>query len=416
MERKMALNGNLESFFFASLLQHLAREKLTGVLRIVDDQEEARVFVKDGTIIYAVGSHKEARLGNLLRAQGVISVQELQKCAETAREEKKLLGKVLVEKGYISSEIFKKFIEKQIREILYNLFFWKKGEFHFKETPLKLEEDVVVNLNTIDVILEASRRIDELDIIRKQLPDEAAVLKISEKNPDKKEIKLDSNEWHILSLIDGKKNVGQIVQQSGYETYPVYKLLFSLLSSGLIRKVEAVALTGKDRISDQSGLIILHNDVLGVIFKALQTELGHQSVLVFDNSKSRLSAKERIIFHKFSPSNPAVTNVQVMREGLESLKMGDPVKATGFLLDALNNYLKFVLDNTRDQIGASLTQDAIAEAQRVLSYVDKYHEDSEEKDYVVSQIQEVLAESIEKMGSLEKNKKSGGLFGRFKKK
>ncbi|MBI9074464.1 MAG: DUF4388 domain-containing protein [Desulfatibacillum sp.] len=412
----MALNGNLDSFFFASLLQHLAREKLTGVLRIVDDQEEARVFVKDGTIIYAVGSLKEARLGHLLRTQGVISVQELQKCAETARQEKKLLGKVLVEKGYISSDAFKKFIEKQIKEILFNLFFWKKGEFHFKETPLKLEEDVVVNLNTIDVILEASRRIDELDIIKKQLPDEAAVLKISDAFPDKKEIKLDANEWHVLSLIDGKKNVGQIVQLSGYETYPVYKLLFSLLSSGLIRKVETVALTGNGKVSDQSGLIILHNDVLGVIFKALQTELGHQSESVFDNSKSRLSGKMRIIFHKYSPSNPAITNVQVMREGLESLKLGDAAKATEFLMEALNDYLKFVLDNTRDQIGASLTQDAIAEAQRVLSYVDKYHEDSEEKDYVVSHIQEVLAESIERMGSGEKDKKSGGLFGRFKKK
>ncbi|ACL02448.1 hypothetical protein Dalk_0743 [Desulfatibacillum aliphaticivorans] len=412
----MALNGNLDSFFFASLLQHLAREKLTGVLRIVDGQEEARVFVKEGTIIYAVGSHKEARLGHLLRSQGIISVQELQKCAETAKEEKKLLGKVLVEKGYISSDTFKKFIEKQIREILYNLFFWKKGEFHFKETPLKLEEDVVVNLNTIDVILEASRRIDELDIIRKQLPDEDAVLKISDKSPDKKEIKLDSNEWHILSLIDGKKNVGQIVQQSGFETYPVYKLLFSLLSSGLIRKVETVGLTGKNRISDQSGLIIVHNDVLGVVYKALHTELGAQANSVFDNSKSKLSAKKRIIFHKFSPTNPAITNVQVVREGLETLKLGDQSKAAEFLLEALNDYLTFVLESTRNQIGASLTQDAIAEAQRVLSYVDKYHEDSDEKDYVVSQIQEVLAEAIEKVGAGEKDKKSGGLFGRFKKK
>ncbi|SHK48768.1 protein of unknown function [Desulfatibacillum alkenivorans DSM 16219] len=412
----MALNGNLDSFFFASLLQHLAREKLTGVLRIVDGQEEARVFVKEGTIIYAVGSHKEARLGHLLRSQGIISVQELQKCAETAKEEKKLLGKVLVEKGYISSDTFKKFIEKQIREILYNLFFWKKGEFHFKETPLKLEEDVVVHLNTIDVILEASRRIDELDIIRKQLPDEDAVLKISDKSPDKKEIKLDSNEWHILSLIDGKKNVGQIVHQSGFETYPVYKLLFSLLSSGLIRKVETVGLTGKNRISDQSGLIIVHNDVLGVVYKALHTELGAQANSVFDNSKSKLSAKKRIIFHKFSPTNPAITNVQVVREGLDSLKLGDPSKAAEFLLEALNDYLTFVLENTRSQIGASLTQDAIAEAQRVLSYVDKYHEDSDEKDYVVSQIQEVLAEAIEKVGAGDKDKKSGGLFGRFKKK
>ncbi len=411
----MALKGNLENFFFASLLQHLAREKLTGILRIVEGQEEARVFVKDGTIIYAVGSLKEARLGHLLRAKGIISVQELGKCVEVAKEEKRLLGKVLVEKGYISAETFKKFIEKQIQEILYNLFFWKSGEFQFKETPLKLEEDVVVNLNTIDVILEASRRIDEMSVIRSQLPDEGVVLKISEKFPDKKEVKLDANEWHVLSLIDGKKNVGQVAKKSGYDTYPVYKLLFSLLSSGLIQKTETVALKGNDMISDQSGLIIVHNDVLGVVFKTMQTELGHQAELVFDRSKSKLSAKKRIIFHKFSPSNPSITNVQVMREGLESLKIDEVTQATAFLLEALNDYLRFILESSRDQIGASLTQNAIAEAQRVMSYVDKYHEESQEKDYVVSQIQGVLAESLENMGDGHKGKKGKGLLSRFKK-
>ena len=70
---KMTLKGNFDTFYIATILQLLSNDKKTGILRVTDNDKEIQVFIKEGTIIYAMGSHSKDQLGYLLKTNGQIS-------------------------------------------------------------------------------------------------------------------------------------------------------------------------------------------------------------------------------------------------------------------------------------------------------------------------------------------------------
>ena len=142
----MALKGNIETFYLSSILQLLAQDKKTGILTIAEEGRIVRVYIKNGNIVYAVGSQKEVRLGYLLRTKGIISAEELQKALASAKKRKERLGKILVEMGFISVETLKKFIHQQVREILYDLFLWKNGAFEYVDKEVSLEVELTTEL------------------------------------------------------------------------------------------------------------------------------------------------------------------------------------------------------------------------------------------------------------------------------
>ncbi|MEN8212255.1 MAG: DUF4388 domain-containing protein, partial [Thermodesulfobacteriota bacterium] len=238
----MNLNGDFEGLTLSSILQLLCNDQKTGVLTVSCDKEESKVFFEKGTIIYASASLKEARLGFLMRNDGIISEKQLQKSLALGRENKMHLGKILVDNGYISLDILNKYNTKQVEAILYNLLFWKKGKFEYKDAKLNLKGMIVTQLNPMKLILEASRRIDELSVLKECIPNDNLIFQMSEKVQNKEEIKLNENEWKIFSLVDGTRSVRQIINQSNDDEFAVYKILFSMVSSGLIEQNEEVQL------------------------------------------------------------------------------------------------------------------------------------------------------------------------------
>jgi len=144
----MALKGNIETFYLSSILQLLAQDKKTGILTIAEQDRIVRVYIKNGNIIYAVGSQKEVRLGYLLRTKGIISAEELQKALALAKQRNEKLGKILVEKGFISLETLKKFIHQQVRDILYDLFLWKQGDFEYVDQEFNLDQEFATELSS----------------------------------------------------------------------------------------------------------------------------------------------------------------------------------------------------------------------------------------------------------------------------
>jgi len=104
----MSLKGNFGTFYLATILQLLGDDKKTGILRVTKDDKEVQVFLQDGVIIYAKGSHTKDQLGKLFLTNGNISEKQLQECLEISNQKKQAIGKVLVENGYVTMEMLKK--------------------------------------------------------------------------------------------------------------------------------------------------------------------------------------------------------------------------------------------------------------------------------------------------------------------
>ncbi len=180
----MSLYGNIESIYLSSVLQLLCNDKKTGILSVRKEVEEVRIYFYEGIIIYATGSVKKYRLGYFLRKAGIVPADVLRKCLKLSESKKQTLGKTLVEEGCIPIDVLKENMEKKVNETLYSLFMWKKGNFEYLEKKINLQGHVIIELNTMELILEASRRADEKAALDQKVLGNTGVLEKLEKELD----------------------------------------------------------------------------------------------------------------------------------------------------------------------------------------------------------------------------------------
>ena len=387
----MNLQGDFEGLTLASILQLLCNDQKTGVLTVSCNKEESQVFFEQGTIIYASASLKEARLGFLMRNDGIISAKQLQKCLALGRENKMHLGKILVDKGYISIDTLKKYNTKQVEAILYNLLFWKKGRFEYNDAKLNLKGMIVTQLNPMKLILEASRRIDELSVLKEFIPSDNLVFQMSGKVQSKEEIKLNANEWRILSLIDGTRSVRQIRKQSTYDEFAVYKIFFSMISSGLIEQKEEVQLNDKIGEDDYSGILTVFNDILQSIKKNIVDELGNRSYSLFEEIKSSLKIEFKEVFKDYHPYSHKSSNLQAISSSLQKIVVIEDSK--DFLISGFADYSFQVLKKVGEILGSHPLIKILNDIEKILGYVKKYQAGSKEKSKIINDMRNVI-ESI----------------------
>lgn len=407
----MNLQGDFEGLTLASILQLLCNDQKTGVLTVTCEGEESRVFFEEGTIIYATASLKEARLGYLMRNDGVISAQQLQKCLAQAKETKSHLGTILVEKGYISIEILKKYNTQQVEMILYNLLFWKKGKFEYKDAKLNLKGMIVTQLNPMKLILEASRRIDELSVLREFIPHDNLVFQMSGKVTNKEEIKLNANEWRILSLIDGTRTVRQVIKQSNYDEFAVYKILFSMISSGLIEQKEEVVLDENLSGNDYFAIVTVFNDILQAVKTNIADELGDRSYSLFDEIKSEVKIEFKELFKEYHPDNHKGTSLQSITATLEDNEAVDDPRE--FLISGFSDYVLKVLKKVGAILGASPLEKIIDDIEKVLGYVEKYQTGSMGKHRIVNGMKDVITTIMVDFKIKKKTGTKKGVFSLF---
>ncbi len=407
----MNLQGDFEGLTLASILQLLYNDQKTGVLTVSCDKEESKVFFEQGTIIYASASLKEARLGFLMRNDGIISAKQLQKCLALGRENKMHLGKIMVDKGYISLDTLKKYNTKQVEAILYNLLFWKKGRFEYKDTKLNLKGMIVTQLNPMKLILEASRRIDELSVLKECIPSDNLVFQMSGKVQSKEEIKLNANEWRILSLVDGTRSVRQIIKQSTYDEFAVYKIFFSMISSGLVEQKEEVQLDDKIGEDDYSAILTVFNDIFQPIKKNIADELGNRSHSLFEESKSSLKIEFKEVFKDYHPYNNKSSNLQAISSSLAKIDVIEDSK--DFLISGFADYSFQVLKKVGEMLGSNPLIKILNDIEKVLGYVKKYQTGSKEKSKIVNDMKNVVESIHLKFKTDKKGMAKSSLFSLF---
>lgn len=113
---------------------------------------------------------------------------------------------------------------------------WKKGRFIFnpgEETHLH-----TVDLPIQQVILEAARRIDELQRLQKLIPSFDVIVEIIEvPQAGIDRIQLNPREWKVLSFVDGSMTIKQISQKANITEFETAKIFYGMISSGLVKVI-----------------------------------------------------------------------------------------------------------------------------------------------------------------------------------
>ena len=407
----MSLTGTLDAFHLSSLLQLLSNDQKTGVLHVAKGPNAVKIFMKDGIIVYASSSEEKLRLGRLLVNQGEISEEKLQSCLRVSKDSGQKLGKTLVKDGAISLDTLKKTLHRQVKEILCSLFLWKNGQFEFKDIPLDVEGKLVTKMNTMEILLEASRRIDEWTVIKEEIETDEQVFGISEKTQGKKEVKLNKTEWRILSLVDGTRTVREIVDKSGHDEFSAFKALYSLKLSGLVEEVKKPRTARREGL-DYATIANIYIDIFQVVQKDLETQLGKSVSAIVDRCKGSLLPEQKDLFKRLDMRKGPKANVQAIVEAMAAFK--DTTKGRSFLTHSLNTLLEMMLEKQVEALGFQLTQKTGDRIRQTLSYVREYREDSTEMRNIIHKVHNILDEAVSEQAQTKKD--TGGILSFLRKK
>lgn len=238
----MGLSGNLKTVSFPDILQLLATGKKTGILECRTTSRQKEVAFRGGNIIYASSvNNSEDLLGNMLLGRGKISKGDLERAITLHKQTGRQLGTTLIDMNLFDKEEIAECLKLQIEEIVYNLFSWQEGDFAFREGEEPKRAPFLIEMSTMSVVMEGTRRIDEWLEIQKILPpDDIQLQMVVNPKLNNDEVRLSLDEFRMLTLIDGKNTLPELVKYSPmgeFVTYrAVYKLILSKLVEGAGRK------------------------------------------------------------------------------------------------------------------------------------------------------------------------------------
>ncbi len=233
----MAIKGSLREASLPDVLQLLALGQKTGCLSIADRSNFGYIFFDRGRICYASIVNRRDRLGDILAKHEKITQDQLDTAvARQTRERDKKLGEILVEQGAISQPELERYIRVQIEEAVYFLFTWTQGTFNFEADVKPERQDFLVSINPESLLLEGARRVDEWGLIEKKVPSFDIIFIVDHERLDISEAQLTETQQRILPLLDGSRDVTQVVEDSGLGEFEIGKAIYGLITAGFLHR------------------------------------------------------------------------------------------------------------------------------------------------------------------------------------
>ncbi|HEY7819585.1 MAG TPA: DUF4388 domain-containing protein, partial [Vicinamibacteria bacterium] len=136
------------------LMARLNHEQSTGVLHVLVDGVERRVFFKWGFVLFASSSLPADRLDQRLLKEGQVSAEAVQRARETLKATGKRFGECLVEMKSLTQEELLQEVERQVRDIITFLFSISRGHFRFEPAEEPVDDDLMLDLPMQQILLD----------------------------------------------------------------------------------------------------------------------------------------------------------------------------------------------------------------------------------------------------------------------
>jgi hypothetical protein len=241
-----ALAGNLEAISMSEILELLAEQAQSGILRVVNTDSNARIEIhfRGGRVDFAaaVGVADEFLLGRFVVDHGDLAPDKLdQVLAARAKSTAAvpLFGADLIARGLVTRDALMRAMVRQTSELAYEALRWRAGFFQFRrteETSL-LARDAALQINVDRMLLEGYRRVDEWRIIEREISNfDEVFVRNDHKIGDTPRGTFTRDELAVLEQIDGRQSVRDVVRKLRMGSFDVAKMFFRLRRARLIRR------------------------------------------------------------------------------------------------------------------------------------------------------------------------------------
>lgn len=284
----MSLAGNLKTVSFPDILQLLASGKKTGILEVKTSTRQKEVAFRVGNIIYASSvNSSEDLLGNMLLRRGKITKIELQRAIDLHKQTGRQLGTTLIDMNLFSKEDIAECLRLQIEEIVYNLFAWDEGDFFFHEGAVPQNTPFLIEMNTMNVVMEGTRRIDEWMEIQKVIPSDEIIIALSTfPKIGRDELTISLDEFRVMSLINGENTMKDIIYSSPLSEFVTCRAIYKLMINNLVEAIGKKEAEPEEQEDEEEVLLAiafkLYNNCFFRIRSIVDAVLGEENTKFAD--------------------------------------------------------------------------------------------------------------------------------------
>ena len=172
-------------------------------------------------------------------------------------------------------------------EAVYELAIWNEGDFVF--TPGEESETSSIQKSNTNLLMEAARRIDEWQVLSKKIPS-TRLVPVFTPQVATTSVSFTPAEWRLICKIDERRSIEEIAAGLDTSPFDVCKLLYGLITSGLVSLREGLGSGETERLRQMT------TDELGTVAATIHGEarklLGEHEKLGELESVYRMSRAE----------------------------------------------------------------------------------------------------------------------------
>ncbi len=217
----------------------------SGHLHLTSGHERRLLRILKGRIVDGSSDVEGERLGDVLVRYGLLSQADLERAVAVVLRERRKLGQVLGELGLLDRPRLEDALGLHVREVLFVMLDRPGASFLFEEISESLvEADLSCRLSTGELILEATRRVQDPALVRRAIGDPNRLLVLSSDPLLRvQKITLTPIDGFVLSRIDGSLNAREVLSLIPLSAEDVERSLFGLLCTGMVGHLDDRPLT-----------------------------------------------------------------------------------------------------------------------------------------------------------------------------
>jgi hypothetical protein len=295
------------------------------------------------------------------------------------------LGRTLVERGIVSAEVWNRFLLLKVKQTLAAAFQMHDANLGFSESPVDIPPTDLIDYNLFQLLVETVKSIRDDTLFSRAVPGADEVFDTSgETEALKGQIPLSPSEGRALSMVDGRRSVGEILAAGDMDEPGLRRTLYLLLAFGMIEPGG-----GQSAGVNYGEIVHLYLDLLKIMEANFRKEVGKQFEKFLAESLTELGSRSGALFENLDLSRDSQEEfVRLVASACESeSQQGNGVL---FLKSSFNKLVYLLIMRMKKVLGVSLTEKTIREMMNILDYVEKYKKDADTMNYVKGNLEDYL--------------------------
>jgi hypothetical protein len=326
------LQGKLSVFSLSDLFQMLSFTRKTGTVTLIQGWNSRTITFEDGRVSYVAAGSRLPTMVELLHRNGKVDREQMESLKQSRARSSAEMIEQLRGAGVISAEDLQTCREQLLELSIYTLFLWRNCYFTFKAGEVVREGGVAVDVDSMQIIIEGTRRVDEWIEVSPVVPSVYMIFRSRKDRP----LEAPPNDLSLtLNLVDGTRDVFAISRRLGFTQFQTARALFELVKRGYIEAVPPNKLKVVELFNLAVESIYIKLCMFDKARIALEFEHQLNRFALENRLKTRMAAGKILMTDLHTPISPVelvdLYKLFIAIQNNKFSKMFEPVVAQGLM-------------------------------------------------------------------------------------